>query len=69
MRLFSDNEFLATVDPSVVVPAGEQCAAFTVQTFDRFPTIETVIISAFLNDTSADAVLAVIPAPGVDSSR
>ena len=66
VRLFSDNEFLATVDPSVVVPVGEQCAAFTVQTFDRFPTIETVIISAFLNDTFADAVLAVIPAPGVD---
>jgi hypothetical protein len=66
VRLFSGNEFLATVDPSVVVAAGEQCAAFTVQTFDRFPTIETVIISAFLNDTFADAVLAVIPAPGVD---
>lgn len=35
-------------------------------TFDRFPTIESVGISAFANDTFAQAVLYVIHAPGVD---
>ena len=66
VRLFSDNEFLATVDPTTTVPAGGQCGDFTVQTFDRFPTIETVGISAFLNETFAHASIAVIPAAGVD---
>ena len=66
VRLFSGNEFLAAVDPTVTVAAGEQCVAFSVQTFDRFPTIETVGISAFANDVFDDAVLAVIAAAGVD---
>jgi hypothetical protein len=64
--LLSDNDFLATVDPSVIVAAGEECASFTVQTFDRFFTIESVGISAFANGAAAHAVLFVIPAPGVD---
>ena len=66
VRLFSDNEFLAAVPPGVTIAAGEQCAGFDVQTFDRFETIETVGISAFLNDTFAHASLAVIPRAGVD---
>ena len=65
--LRSDNDFLATVDPSsVTIPVGEQCATFTVQTFDRFETTETVIISGTANGDTAQTVLYVIPAAGVD---
>ena len=64
--LFSDNTFLAEVQPSAIVPAGQQCAAFTVTTYARFPTTESVIISAYANGTFADQVLYVIPYPGVD---
>jgi len=64
--LSSDNTFLATVDPSTTVAAGEQCAGFTVQTFDVFPTLETVGISAFANGGAAGATLVVIPVAGFD---
>lgn len=66
----SDNEFLVTVDPSVVtIPVGEQCASFTVQSFDRFETTESVVIDGTANGASAQTVLFVIPQAGVDIVR
>ena len=65
--LQSDNDFLATVDPSsVTIPVGSQCASFTVQSFDRFETTESVVISGSANGATAQTVLYVIPAAGVD---
>ena len=68
--LSSDNEFLVTVDPSVVtIPVGEQCASFTAQSFDRFETTESVVIDGTANGASAQTVLFVIPHAGVDIVR
>ena len=62
----SDNEFLVTTDPSVVILPGEQCATFNVTSFQRFSTTETVVITAFANGDFAQRVLYVIPEAGVD---
>ena len=62
----SDNEFLVITDPSVVIATGEQCATFNVTSFQRFPTTETVVITAFANGDFAQRVLYVIPTDGVD---
>jgi hypothetical protein len=64
--LFSDNDFLVEVQPSAVVPAGQQCADFTAQSFARFPDTESVGISAFANGDFAQRTLYVIPREGVD---
>jgi hypothetical protein len=68
LRLFSSNEFAGTVDPAnLVIAAPAQCASFTVNTsvtgFDRE---ENLIVSAFANDTFADAVLPIVPFAGYD---
>ena len=64
--LFSDNTFLVEVQPSVTIAAPDQCADFTVTSFARFPTTESVVISAFTPDGDAQHVLFVIPTEGVD---
>jgi hypothetical protein len=62
----SSNTFLVETQPSVTIAAGEQCASFTVTSFDRFETTESVNISAFANGDFAQRVLYVIPRAGVD---
>ncbi len=62
----SSNTFLVETQPSVTIAAGEQCASFTVTSFDRFETTESVNISAFANGDFAQRTLYVIPREGVD---
>ena len=64
--LRSDNEFLVITDPSVTISPPDQCANFTVTSFARFPTTESVVITAFANGDFAQRVLYVIPRAGVD---
>jgi hypothetical protein len=64
--LFSDNTFLVEVQPSVTIAAPDQCADFTVTSFARFPTTESVVISGFTPDVQVQRVLFVIPTAGVD---
>ena len=64
--LFSDNTFLVEVRPTVTIAAPDQCADFTVTSFARFPTTESVVITAFTPDGDAQRVLFVIPTAGVD---
>jgi hypothetical protein len=64
--LFSDNTFLVEVQPSVTIVAPDQCADFTVTSFARFLTTESVVINAFTPDGNAQQVLFVIPTAGVD---
>lgn len=62
----SDNTFLVEVQPSATVPAGALCADFTVTSFARFPTTESVVLSAFTAAGDLQRVLYVIPTAGVD---
>lgn len=62
----SDNTFLVEVQPSATVPAGAQCADFTVTSFARFPTTQSVVLFAFTADGDLQRVLYVIPTAGVD---
>jgi hypothetical protein len=66
--LSSDNTFLAEVAPaSVVISPPDQCADFTVTSFDRgFTETINVVIGATANGDSAQWVLAIIPREGVD---
>src|SRR5918995_6663227 len=64
--LFSDNTFLVEVQPSVTIAAPDQCAAFTVTSFARFPTTESVVILGFTSDVQVQRVLYVIPTAGID---
>ena len=64
--LFSDNTFLVEVQPSVTIAAPDQCADFTVTSFARFPTTESVVILGFTPDVQVQRVLFVIPTAGVD---
>lgn len=64
--LFSDNTFLVEVQPSVTIAAPDQCAAFTVTSFARFPTTESVVILGFTPDVQVQRVLYVIPTAGID---
>ena len=64
--LFSDNTFLVEVQSSVTIAAPSQCADFTLTSFARFPTTESVVITAFTPDGDAQQVLYVIPTAGVD---
>jgi hypothetical protein len=64
--LFSDNTFLVEVQPSVTIAAPDQCADFSVTSFARFPTTESVVILGFTPDVQVQAVLFVIPTAGVD---
>lgn len=68
VRLFTDNSFAGTVEPtSVVVTPPDQCAAFTVRTnVTGFTRELTLIVSAFANETFADQVLPIIPFAGYD---
>src|SRR5918992_289931 len=67
VQLISDNPFVAEVTPSVLISPPDQCGDFTVTTFARgFAREVNVIISAFANGDSAQAVLAVIPFAGYD---
>ena len=63
VRLFTDNSFAATVDPtSVVIAPPDQCASFTVLTNETgFQRELNLIVSAFANDTFAVRVLPMIP--------
>jgi hypothetical protein len=47
----SDNEFLVAVDRDD--SGGEQCASFTVHSFDRFETTESVVIDGTANGARA----------------
>lgn len=62
----SDNTFLVEVQPSATVPAGALCADFTVTSFARFPTTESVVLFAFTAAGDLQRVLYVIPTAGVD---
>ena len=66
--LFTDNSFAGTVEPtSVVITPPDQCATFVVHTSVTGFTRElSLIVSAFANDTIADAVLPIIPFAGYD---
>jgi hypothetical protein len=66
--LFTDNSFAATVEPtSVVIAPPDQCATFTVNTnVTGFTRELDLIVSAFANDTFANAVLPIIPFAGYD---
>ncbi len=64
--LFSDNTFLVEVQPSVTIAGPDQCADFTVTSFARFPTTESVVILGFTPDVQVQRVLFVIPTAGVD---
>lgn len=66
VRLVSDNTFLVEVPTSVTIAPPNQCADFTVTSFARFPTTESVVILAFTPDGDAQHVLFVIPTAGVD---
>ena len=68
IRLFTDNSFAGTVEPaSVVVTAPDACASFTVVTnVTGFTRELNLIVSAFANDTFADAVLPIVPFEGYD---
>ena len=62
----SDNTFLVEVQPTATVPAGAECADFTVTSFARFSTTESVVLFAFTADGDLQRVLYVIPTAGVD---
>jgi photosystem II stability/assembly factor-like uncharacterized protein len=61
--LLSSNTSVATVPPSVTVPAGERSATFTIETQPLPPSPEdtTATISASLNGNTRQAKLAVAP--------
>jgi len=66
--LLTDNSFAGTVEPTtVVIKPPDQCASLTVITNATGFTREYVlIVSAFANGSSADAVLPIIPFAGYD---
>lgn len=65
--LFSDNTFVAEVPASVIISPPNQCADFTVTTFDRgFQREINIVVNTFANGESAQGVIAVIPFEGYD---
>jgi hypothetical protein len=65
--LRSDNTFVAEVPNSVIISPPDQCADFTVTTFDRgFAREISIVVSAHANGDFAQTVLAVIPFEGYD---
>ena len=66
--LLTDNSFAGTVEPTtVVIKPPDQCASLTVITNATGFTREyDLIVSAFANGSSADAVLPIIPFAGYD---